>query len=98
MELARERARAAAEVDHPHPRSPPHEREEIEERLLPLGLEAFVLLRIPGVLGHALVPLQDVDGADAPPAHHVAEADPRAVHLARPGLAPELERRLPDLG
>src|SRR5215470_14376020 len=97
MELARQRARSAAEVDHPHARASAHERDEIEERLLPLGLEAFVLLRIPGVLGHASVPLQDVDDADAAATHHVAETDAGTVHLAWPRLAPELERRLPYL-
>src|SRR5215813_8136673 len=97
MELARQRARSAAEVDHPHSRASAHERDEIEEGLLPLGLEAFVLLRIPGVLGHALVPLQDVDDADAAATHHVAETDACAVHLAWAGFTPELEGRLPDL-
>ena len=51
MELTRERARSAAEVDDSHPRTPPHEREEVEEGLLPLGLEALVLRRVPGVRG-----------------------------------------------
>src|SRR5215470_4142726 len=97
MELARQRARSAAEVDHPHARASAHERDEIEEGLLPLGLEAFVLLRLPGVLGHASVPLQDVDDADAAATHHVAETDAGPVDLAWPRLAPELERRLPDL-
>src|SRR5581483_1697522 len=47
--------------------------------------------------GGRLGALQDADRADAPAAHHVAEAGPRLRELAGARLAAELERRLPDL-
>src|SRR5207248_9264162 len=46
-------ARAAPEIDHPHPAARAHERQQVEEGPRALVAEALVLRRVPGVAGHA---------------------------------------------
>src|SRR5512145_261670 len=61
------------------------------------------LLAAEGAEDRMLVALEDVNHADAAPAHHVTEASARIraralpLDLTRAGFAAQLQRRLPDL-
>src|SRR4029077_5430856 len=54
---ARQLAGPAPQIDDAHPRDAPHERQQVEKRLLALALKPVVLARIPAV-DHATLRLR----------------------------------------